>query len=65
MPDMLPEIASEEITAAAEAMIELWERVGLPWPEGISWLQLARAALRAAQAASRERPTNPGTETQQ
>jgi hypothetical protein len=64
MPDD-PEAASEEIAAAADAMIELWERTGLPQLQGISWLQLASAALTAAQAARRQRPTNQGPETPQ
>jgi hypothetical protein len=64
MPDDM-EIAPEEIIAAADAMIEIWEAAGLPRPEGVSWLQLAGAALRAARAASRQRPTHVGSETVQ
>jgi hypothetical protein len=57
------EIAPEEITAAADAMIEIWEAAGLPWPEGVSWLQLAGAALRAARTAAK--PTHEGPATVQ
>ena len=57
--EMNEPIAAEEVAAAADAMIALWESVGLPWPgEHISWLQLAGAALRAARAAKKQVATN-------
>lgn len=54
------EIATEEITAAADAMIAIWNGARLPWPEGICWLQLAGAALKAARAARSQLPTHEG-----
>ena len=60
-----PEVAPEEVIAAADAMIELWERVGLPHPQGISWLQLAGVALKAARIAARQKATHAGPDTVQ
>lgn len=55
------EPTSEEIVAAADAMSDLWDSVGAQPVVGISWLQLASAALKAARSVRRS--THDGTDS--